>query len=163
MKKCGCLAVFYPRIGPYHYARLRAAGKLGKLVAVEMSSQDNTYAWEQISGSDSFFRVSLFQNADFYRKPARTILRQIDSVLSDERPDAVAVPGWFGRRQSCILGWCIQTRTPCIVMWESSLLDGPRKWWREILKRRVVQLYTTGLAAGKPQLDYLASISTVLQ
>ena len=52
-------AVLFHRIGPYHFARLRAASSVFHLAAIEYSKEDSTYAWDEVSGSNGFTRVTL--------------------------------------------------------------------------------------------------------
>ena len=61
------LAMLFHRLGPYHFARLRAAGRLMPVLAVETSGKDETYAWDLTAGTVSFKRVTLFENADTQR------------------------------------------------------------------------------------------------
>ena len=58
------VAVLFHRLGPYHFARLRAAGRLLSIVAIESSGVDETYAWDKVAGADHFERVTLFEHAD---------------------------------------------------------------------------------------------------
>lgn len=60
-------AVIFHRLGPYHFARLRAAGRVLPIVAIETSGEDETYAWDLIAGADGFERATLFENADTQR------------------------------------------------------------------------------------------------
>jgi hypothetical protein len=53
------VAVLFHRIGPYHFARLAAAGARCELTAVELSAVDDTYAWSPVNGAPNFKRVTL--------------------------------------------------------------------------------------------------------
>jgi glycosyltransferase involved in cell wall biosynthesis len=54
------IAVLFSRIGPYHFARLRAAGEVAEVTGIEFSDVDGTYAWEAVVGEENFQRVTLF-------------------------------------------------------------------------------------------------------
>ena len=58
------LAVIWHRLGPYHHARLRAAAQRVELTAIEMSGEDNTNAWDKVTGSDGFRRLTIFAACD---------------------------------------------------------------------------------------------------
>ena len=58
------LAVIWHRLGPYHHARLRAAAQRIGLTAIEMSGEDNTNAWDKVTGSDGFRRLTIFAACD---------------------------------------------------------------------------------------------------
>ena len=48
------LAVLFERIGPYHHARLDAAGQRGPVWAIEFSTVDKHYAWDQVDRAGSY-------------------------------------------------------------------------------------------------------------
>ena len=45
-----------------------------------------------------------------------------------------------------------------VVMSESSRQDGPRTWWKEAIKRRIVGLYSAALVGGQRHVEYLAEL-----
>ncbi len=45
-----------------------------------------------------------------------------------------------------------------IVMSESSRQDEPRTWWKEAIKRRIVDLYSAALVGGQRHVEYLAEL-----
>ena len=153
MKK---IAVLFHRLGPYHHARIRAAGRLGQVVAVEFSAVDETYAWNRIEGDDSFHKVTIFRDTDIDTRPPSVVLERVGSVLDQIRPNVVAIPGWSSTGSLAALFWCGKTGTPAIVMSESTVHDAPRRWWREEVKSRLVQSFATGLVGGMPHVAYLS-------
>jgi hypothetical protein len=58
------LAIIFHRFGPYHLARLEAAGARRSLIALELSAVDDTYAWSRMDGASNFQRVTLFCDDD---------------------------------------------------------------------------------------------------
>jgi glycosyltransferase involved in cell wall biosynthesis len=56
------------------------------------------------------------------------------------------------------LQWCLRTKTPAVVMSDSTELDAPRVSWREWVKRRVVGLCSSALVAGSRHRDYLVGL-----
>ncbi|MEI8287859.1 MAG: glycosyltransferase [Verrucomicrobiota bacterium] len=151
-------AVIFHRLGPYHFARLRAAGRLLPVTAIETSGADETYAWDQVAGADGFERVTLFADADAQKQPAQEVARCMAAALDKIQPQVVAVPGWADAAALAALQWCIQNRVPAIFMSESTAGDEPRKPWKEYIKRRIVTLGAAGLAGGTPHRDYLARL-----
>jgi glycosyltransferase involved in cell wall biosynthesis len=45
-----------------------------------------------------------------------------------------------------------------IVMSESARQDEPRTWWKEMIKRRIVNLYSAALVGGKRHVEYLVEL-----
>src|SRR5665213_4209320 len=134
------IAVIFHRLGPYHFARLRAAGRLLPVTAIETSGADETYAWDMVAGADGFERVTLFGNADAYTQPAREVAIRVGSALDKILPAVVAIPGWSDAAALSALRWCMVHGVPAIVMSESTEWDDTRNAWREAVKRRVVGL-----------------------
>ena len=42
------VAVLFQRFGPYHHARLNAAGQLLSVCGVEACGMESTYAWDKV-------------------------------------------------------------------------------------------------------------------
>ena len=152
------VAVILHRFGPYHFARLRAAGQVLPVVAIETSGTDATYAWDKIAGAENFERVTLFADADAQKQPAAEVARRLVAVLEQTRPTVVAVPGWADAAALAALQWCGRNRVPAIIMSESTAGDEPRQSWKEFIKRQVVALGAAALAGGTPHRDYLTQL-----
>ncbi len=45
-----------------------------------------------------------------------------------------------------------------VVMSESSRHDEPRTWWKETIKKQIVDLYSTALVGGQRHVDYLVEL-----
>jgi 1,2-diacylglycerol 3-alpha-glucosyltransferase len=152
------VAVLFDRVGPYHFARLKAAGARIGITAVEFSNVDVTYKWDLVQGQDCFERVVLFPDAPVGVQTSRKIVEAVSQTLNALRPAAVAISGWYDRCSLASLRWCGKRQVPVIVMSESTAWDSARKPWREYLKKRVVSLCSAGLAGGKSHSDYLAQL-----
>lgn len=151
-------AVLFHRVGPYHFARLRQAGRAMRITAVEFSGKDETYAWDQVTGADSFQRVTLFEQADSHSRPVREVMDRVRLALEESRPDVVAIPGWSDCGALAALKWCVTRRVPAVVMSETTAWDDPRRAWREWVKRRLVRLYSGALAGGRANAEYLVKL-----
>jgi glycosyltransferase involved in cell wall biosynthesis len=151
-------AVIFHRLGPYHFARLRAIGRLLPVTAIETSGRDGTYAWDLVAGSDGFERVTLFDRADAQTLPARTVASRMGSALDKIRPRVVVVPGWADPAALGALQWSVQNRVPAVIMSESTAWDAARGAWREAMKRRVVGLGSAALVGGRPHKEYMGKL-----
>ena len=152
------VVVLFHRLGPYHFARLRAAGQRLSIVAVESSGADKTYAWDMVIGTDGFERVTLFENTDAQKLPASEVATRVGTALDKIQPGVVVVPGWADSTALGALHWCVQNQIPTIIMSESTAWDEPRKPWKEFVKRLIVGLGSAALAGGTPHKDYLMQL-----
>ena len=152
------IAVIFHRLGPYHFARLRAAGKLLSVTAIETSGTDETYQWDKITGADGFERVTLFQHADAQKLPAREVASQLALALDKIRPAVVVIPGWSDSAALGALRWSVEHGVPAVCMSESTEWDEARSAWREAVKRQIVGLCSTALVGGTPHKDYITKL-----
>lgn len=152
------VAVIFRRLGPYHHARLRAAGSRLAVTAIESCGMDNTYAWEMVEGAESFSRVTLTAREECGLRWRRTVRRHLWEELGKLKPQVVAVPGWACCEAVSALEWCARSTTPAVLMSESSEQDEPRRQWREWMKRRIVRLCSAALVGGQRHADYLAAL-----
>ena len=152
------IAVLFHRLGPYHFARLRAAGNLLQVVAIETSGADATYAWDVVGGADGFERVTLFADADAHKLPAQQVAHQLQKALDAIRPDVLVVPGWSDTAALAALRWCALQRVPAVLMSESTAWDEARRPWKEWVKRRIVALGSAALVGGRAHKDYLVRL-----
>jgi 1,2-diacylglycerol 3-alpha-glucosyltransferase len=149
------IAVIFHRFGPYHCARLKATARCCDLAAIEVAAETQEYAWSPVKGTENYSRLTLFPSGDTRTMSARQISERVENALRSCNPDAVAIPGWSDNAAVAALRWCSATTTPAILMSETTALDKPRAPWRESIKRRIVDLYSTALVGGERQVDYL--------
>jgi glycosyltransferase involved in cell wall biosynthesis len=152
------VAVLFHRLGPYHFARLRAAGRLLPIVAIESSGVDETYAWDVVTGADHFERVTLFDRADAQQLPAAEVAGRVRLALDKVQPAVVVVPGWADNAALGALRWCVQNHIPAVVMSDSTAWDERRASWKEWVKSHIVKMCAAGLVAGTPHKDYIVQL-----
>jgi glycosyltransferase involved in cell wall biosynthesis len=144
------LAVQFPRLGPYHAARLAAAARQGEVAALESSWGEDEYVWPS-AGDDACFARHRIPTG------ARGKAARVEALLERIRPDVVALCGWSDAAALAGLRWCCRSRVPAVLMSES--LPPPRQgWWRRALKRQLVGLFGAGLVGGNAQARYLAAL-----
>jgi glycosyltransferase involved in cell wall biosynthesis len=152
------VAVLFQRFGPYHHARLNAAGKLLSVWGVEACAIENTYAWDKVEGASAFTRVTLTERDAGDRQWRHELHRKMWKALDEIKPQVVVVPGWSFTDALSALWWCAKTNTPSVVMSESTAWDEPRVARKEWVKSRLVKLNSAGLAGGTPHRDYLVQL-----
>ena len=152
------VVVAWHRFGPYHHARLRAAATRMPVLGLEMSTVDKVNDWSPVEADPELRLVTAFAGADLDHVGGLRIAARLRELLWAERPRAVAVHGWGMRSARALMLAAITTRTPMLVMSESNESDAPRRWPRELVKRRLLRLARAGLVGGSPQAMYLATL-----
>ena len=155
------VAILFHRLGPYHHARLQAAGSRCSLTSVELSAVDRTYQWANVDGARGFRRITLFKHADADAVVPREVGRRVRDALTRADPAVVAIPGWSHPAALAALLWCLRRRRPAVMMSDSTAADTIRRRHREAIKRLVVRLCNAALVAGAPQSDYVHSLGLV--
>jgi glycosyltransferase involved in cell wall biosynthesis len=152
------VAVLFQRFGPYHHARLNAAGKLMSVWGVEACAMETTYAWSKVDGAAAFTRITLTDRDSGDRSWKRELQQKMWRTLDEIKPEAVAVNGWAATDAVSALEWCIKNNVSVVVMSESTAWDEPRIFWKEWIKSRLVKMCAAGLSGGTPHADYLAQL-----
>ncbi len=152
------VAVLFSRLGPYHFARLLAANQVVQVTAVEFSNVDSVYAWDEMTEPASFQRVMLFRDSLVEEHSAHAIAARLRAVLSELRPEVVAIPGWSDRCALAALAWCAEQGVPTVVMSETTPWDHDRKWWKEVVKRQLVHGFAAALVGGRNHAQYLVAL-----
>lgn len=150
------VAVIFHRFGPYHLARLSAAGAKLPLVGIEVVRKDTTYAWDVVKGANGFRRVTLFDSDEVLNSSALAV--ELRRRLEGEQPAAVAIPGWSAPWALAALDWAVRRQVPAVLLSESQWHDRQRWQLGESVKRRVVRLYSAALVGGSPHEQYAASL-----
>ena len=148
-------ALLFHRVGPYHFARARAAGKVISTRLIEVFKSDDVYDWDPVPGADGFDRVTLFENNS---QPADKLIPGIQTALQDYRPDAVAIPGWGDAVAFSAIQWCKNNGIPVVVMSETTEWDESRWILKEWVKRRILKMCAAGFVGGRPHAEYLARL-----
>jgi len=152
------VAVLFHRFGPYHHARLNAAGQLMSVFGVEACAAEDTYAWAKVDGSADFTRITLTDRDSGDRRWRRELQYKLWRALEEIKPQIVVVPGWSSADAVSALWWCGKKNIPAVVMSESTAWDERRVVWKEWIKSRLIKLFSAGLAGGSPHADYLAQL-----
>lgn len=143
------LVVQFPRLGPYHAARLAAAARRGEVVALESAAGADEYAWDS-AGDARFPREAL--------PPGRRgQAARVEEALRRLRPGVVALCGWSDRAALSGLRFCLRSGIPAVLM-SDSLPPSSSAPLAQALKRRLVRLFGAGLVGGTAHARYLADL-----
>jgi 1,2-diacylglycerol 3-alpha-glucosyltransferase len=151
------IAVVFHHIGPYHHARLNAATEKLSVIGFEWSAKEH-YAWGARVSPPRYHKVSLFPEAAENYPGNAQLRRAFYSALEQANPDVVTVNGWNDFGSLAAASICVRSGIPMVVMSESTGYDKPRTWWKEIIKRRIVNLYSAALVGGQRHIEYLIEL-----
>jgi glycosyltransferase involved in cell wall biosynthesis len=157
------LAISFSNFGPYHLARLRGLAQAlerggGRLIAYETAGTEHLYPWRRERGDEPFTWVTLFPDQPLETIPRTACVRAMAAALQRDRPDGVAVAGYYRPESMAALRWANRSRRPAILMSESQAIDHRRVWWREAVKRQLVRRFSAALVGGPRHRDYLARL-----
>ena len=151
------IAVVFHHIGPYHHARLNAAADRLSVTGIEWSAKGYD-AWGVAEAPPRYQKISLFPEATDHYPARATLRRAFCSALEHVNPDVVAVNGWNNFGSLAAANCCVDRGIPRVVMSESARGDEPHTWWKEIIKRRIVNLYSAALVGGQRHVEYLVEL-----
>jgi glycosyltransferase involved in cell wall biosynthesis len=157
------LAISFTNFGPYHLARLRALGDVleacgDRLLAYETAGREERYPWRASGGPESFDWITFFPGQSLEMLPRARCADAILAALDRDRPDAVAIVGYARPESMAALDWSQRQGRPTILMSESQAVDRPRIWWKESIKGRRVQRFSSALVGGPRHRDYLIGL-----
>src|SRR6478609_5701301 len=157
MERKPAVAVIFHHIGPYHHARLNAAADRLSVTGVEWSAKGYD-AWGVAATAARYRKVSLFPEATDHYPDKAELRRSFSSALEQTKPDVVAVNGWNNFGSLIAANCCLRRGIPMVVMSESSRQDESRTWWKEAIKRRIVDLFSAALVGGQRHVEYLVEL-----
>ena len=148
-------------VTPYHFARWAAAAKSfpGNCCLLEMTNRDEFNVLECLDRSAAAFRrETLFP--DRHRAEVRpSVLRQaLFHRLEELQPRVVVLNGYSSNYSLAALEWSSHSGVPVVICSESNEFDEPRRLLKELIKRRIIRLCSSGLAGGSPQAIYLTKL-----
>nr|UXE45099.1 hypothetical protein Hi04_10k_c4264_00037 [uncultured bacterium] len=157
MERKPVVAVVFHHVGPYHHARLNAAADRLPLTGIEWSAKGYD-AWGSAEAPARYHKISLFSEAADRRPRSRQRLEAFRWALEQAKADVVAVNGWNNFGSLAAANCCVRRGIPMVVMSESAGQDERRTWLKEMIKQRVVGLYSAALVGGQLHVDYLVEL-----
>ncbi len=135
-------------LGPYHFARFRETSKLlPEFTYVGISTKERYRPWSSDLGNAPFRIVNHNKGAS------------IPKMLEAEHPDIVISIGynsWVLLSASC---WAKRRNLPNILQCDSTYIDHPRVWWKEVVKGLIVRrLFDAAFVSGARSGHYIESL-----
>ncbi|WP_119271311.1 glycosyltransferase family 4 protein [Taklimakanibacter deserti] len=151
------IAIAFDNFGPYHMARLAAAGRFMRVLGVEVAATSTEYAWNASNIPPGVEHARLLDDGSG-RSNWSLLLAAYDSRVAPWRPDAIALPGWSSPATLAGAYWASRRGVPIVVMSETNATDFHRHTVTELVKRRIVALFQAGLCGGRLAQAYLAEL-----
>ena len=128
------------------------------MLGIEVAARSKEYAWEPVTDAARFRRTTLLQNETSSQAVPGVLRKRLHEVLCDDKPDAVAIPGWSSRAAMLALQWCLKQRVPSVLMSESQARDERRSRGKEWIKAQVVRGFSAAVVGGQPHKEYLVQL-----
>jgi len=151
-------AIIWSSLGPYHYCRLNAARKLGRVDCVEMYASDTKRPWDRIPNEGATSRVTLFENRPASGVSTLEMTERLEAALDSFAPDVLIVPSWGEKYALIALRWCLRRKVKTVVMTDTTARDKQRLWYMELVKRRLLRYFNMALVSGTRSSLYLQSL-----
>lgn len=157
------LVVHWPRLGPYHLARLRGAHECFDprgvtVVALEVAGLDRTYGWKKETGDTPFERLTVFPDRYYEELRPRELRSRLFETLDALDPTAVAINGYAFKDSRICLDWCVSRKRKAILMTETRAADSSRSIIRETAKRLLLRRFAAAVCGGTLHREYLISL-----
>jgi len=152
------VAIIFDNFGPYHWARLEAAGRVCDLLAIEVRDNCAEHGWVRLPRQAPFQTLTLLKGASGKKISLRNLSDRLRKALAEFKPQAVFLPGWFCSAAFVAHNWCSINSVPVIIMSESNSWDEKRSVLKEWVKRRLVRNYSAALVGGSGHKKYMVEL-----
>ncbi len=149
----------------YHVSRLRALFEhqslKGQVTGIELVGGCGVHAGLKFRDEDrdGLPIASLLPASDWQSAGQLRLARAVWQKLQQLRPSAVLVPGYYTAPALAAALWARLHGKRSVLMSETTGEDYTRVWWRETLKRVLIQsLFDYGICGGKPHVRYLQQL-----
>ena len=153
----------WPRLGPLHLNRLRAAhivlDQHGiEVIALETASDSAVYDWRLDASPTPFRRETVFPGEVYDDIAPDRMHRAVTAALDQIAPDAVLIHSYSTPDARACLSWCRRHHRIALCMAESRHGDAERTTWREAIKRVLVTSFDAAQASGSASTRYYADL-----
>ena len=152
------IALIWEQFSAYHVDRIEAVGRrlAGRVdvVAVEVATSSQTYAWKPSGEVENAQKVTLFPGQSYERiHPLRRFWRQWQVL---KRCDVVFMGISYARPDIVALSWLLRLRgRKAVMITDSKFDDRIRLVLREWAKSLLLKPYSAAIVAGRRQRDFV--------
>lgn len=157
------VCLVWPRLGPYHLARVAGAHARwtragGEAVALDVATRDDLYDWDVEDAPTPFRREVAFPGASYDALGPAEMEAGVMAALDRIDADAVAVPSYSTPDARAVIAWCRRRHRTAVMLYESRADDASRSAPREAIKSVLVRQFDACLASGDAHADYAAAL-----
>ena len=154
------VALHWPSLGPYHFARLKAVQETApngtEVIAIGTAGTVEGRPWDhRATGIQTH---TIFPDRIYHELRRHEVDQRVSRTLDELRPDAMAIAGYGMSDSRSALRWCTRNQTLRILMSETKRDDSARTWWRELVKRPYVARFDAAICGGTPHARYLEEL-----
>lgn len=126
-------------------------------VGLALAQESDTYAWKPESKLLDKIHV-LQKEVSVERLSVVRLLPLLMRWWSEMRPEIVFIPSYSPFSSTILLGICVLTGTPAVMMNDTHAGTTDTAGWKMLLKHAVVRLFSAGLVAGTPHCRFFGSL-----
>lgn len=157
MRRKPKIAFVWDKFGPYHMDRCGAVsselGEVADVLACQIASGSEVYAWAPQTSSDSFELLTLFPGVNIEQTNWLSRFRRLRVALHGS--DWAFLAGYQRLDIFLLAHYLRMTGTKVFVMYASKFEDLPRHLYRELGKMIMFRPYSGALVGGDLQRSYL--------
>lgn len=152
------LALLFAQFSAYHVDRCEAvAARLGdrfEVVAVEVATRSDTYAWDPSGTVAGAHKLTLFPGSSYDQVHwLRRLWAQLRALW---RCRVVLIGIGYNEPDIVLLAWLLRlVGVQVVLMSESKFDDRPRRAGFELFKALLLAPYTAAIVGGRRQADYM--------
>lgn len=153
-------AVVFSNYGPYVLARADALANSACIdpYFIELASELKKYPWRTEREGVARNLRTLSQHS-YEQTPFRELYTKLSRVLENTDPEAVVIPSYSPPIMLAAARWAKKHGAASIMMNETTEMDHPRVWWKEEVKRYLLdQYYDAAFVGGTATREYLLKL-----
>jgi len=127
------------------------------LTVIEVNARAIGREWEVQRKAEDFKLITLFED---YKHNTSYIdmYHQLSQTLTASAPDAIFLPSWYEPSSWMAIRWAKKNKRPCAVFVESTEIDHPRNFIRELPKKYFLKQMEGVIAAGPKSIEYVEKL-----
>lgn len=154
-------AVIYVTYGAYHQAWSNSLAEIEGIEPhfIELTPRIGKHPWWHMDKTALPFPLTTLAHSPYEKTSHAKYVKKIVSSLRSIRPDAVVAASYNPPAMLAAARWAKKNKAASIMKAASTVQDHTRVWWKEAIKRSLVQrYYDAGFANGTASMEYLVGL-----
>lgn len=144
----------------YHVVRANSLARVEDIEPhfIELSASLKRHPW-RVNREELSFPLTTLSNTSYEQTPRLKPIIKLITTLRGLRPEAVITASYNPPVMLAAARWAKRHRVASIMQYHSTAEDHTRVWWKEQLKRQLVQrYYDAGFVSGTASREYLSRL-----